>query len=163
MNINRVLLTGNLTRDPELRTTPGGASVCEISIAINSREKRQDEWQDRVDYFDVICWGTTAENVARHMAKGRPVAVGGRLRLERWETPDGEPRRRIVVVAQAVQFLSTGKRSDDRGGDFEPPSDYGGSADTGSYDDAAEPSAYEGAAGPEPQPAAAASDDDIPF
>ena len=113
--MNAVILTGRLTRDPELRTTPGGQSVCEFSIACNSREKdgSTGEWGERADFFEITCWGNTAESVAQYMSKGRMVGVCGRLRHERWENQQGEKRSKVKVVARDVQFLQDGKGDGD--------------------------------------------------
>ena len=94
-NINRVVISGNLTRDPELRSTPGGTSVCSLRIAVNSRRKDDSgNWVDKPNYFDVTVWGAQGENCAQYLAKGRPVAVDGRLNWREWETrtaPSGSP------------------------------------------------------------------------
>ena len=81
-NINRVILVGNLTRDPELRHTPSGTSVCKLRLAVNSRQKDSStgEWGEKPNYFDVTVWGNQGENCARFLSKGRPVAVDGRRR-----------------------------------------------------------------------------------
>ena len=86
-NINRVVLTGNLTRDPELRALPSGTSVCSLRIASNTRRKDQStgEWVDKPNYFDVTVWGAQGENCAQYLSKGRPVAVDGRLEWREWE------------------------------------------------------------------------------
>jgi single-strand DNA-binding protein len=104
MNINRVILTGNLTRDPELRSTPSGTSICELGLAVNEREKVAEEWRDRVNFFNVVVWGAQAENAARYLSKGSRIAVDGRLRYESWET-DGQKRSTVKVVAQAIEYL----------------------------------------------------------
>ena len=89
-NINRVVVSGNLTRDPELRSTPGGTSVCSLRIAVNSRRKDESgQWVDKPNYFDVTVWGAQGENCAQYLAKGRPVAVDGRLNWREWEAKDG--------------------------------------------------------------------------
>ena len=105
ININRVVLTGNLTRDPELRATTNGTSVCSLRIASNSRRKSGDEWVDKPNYFNVTVWGAQGENCARVLAKGRPVAVDGRLEWREW-TQDDSKREAIEIVADAVQFLT---------------------------------------------------------
>lgn len=125
MNINRVTLTGNLTRDPELRTTGGGTSVCDLGIAVNEREKRNDEWQDRANFFNVTVWGAMAENCEKYLSKGSPVAIDGRLRFESWEK-DGEKKSTVKIVASAVQFLSSGKKDEDGASE---PSASGGDDD----------------------------------
>ena len=106
-NINRVILTGNLTRDPELRSTPGGMSVCSLRIASNTRRKDNTtgEWVDKPNYFSVTVWGAQGENCARFLSKGRPVALDGRLEWREWEAQDGTKRQAVEVVADTVQFL----------------------------------------------------------
>lgn len=110
-NINRVLLTGNLTRDPEL-VDANGTSICRMRIAVNERRKdASGEWGDRSNYFDVTAFGAQGENCARYLEKGRPVAVDGRLHWREWETPEGQKRQAVSVIAQTVQFLGGGERS----------------------------------------------------
>jgi single-strand DNA-binding protein len=106
-NINRVVLTGNLTRDPELRSTPGGTSVCTLRVAVNSRRKEAEsgQWVDKPNYFDVTVWGAQGENCAQYLNKGRPVAVDGRLNWREWEAPDGAKRQAVDIIADSVQFL----------------------------------------------------------
>ena len=90
-NINRVVLTGNLTRDPELRSTPSGTSVCSLRVACNTRRKdASGEWVDKPNYFDVTVWGAQGENCAQYLSKGRPVAVDGRLEWREWQDKEGE-------------------------------------------------------------------------
>jgi len=104
MNINRVILTGNLTREPELRATPSGSSVCDLGLAVNERTKVGGEWTDRVNFFNVVVFGKTAENCAMYLSKGSAIALDGRLRYESWEK-DGQKRSTVKVVADTVQFL----------------------------------------------------------
>jgi single-strand DNA-binding protein len=106
-NINRVTITGNLTRDPELRHTPSGAAVCSLRIAVNERFKDNStgQWSDRANYFDVTVFGNQGENCAQYLAKGRPVAIDGRLRWREWEAQDGAKRQAVEIVADTVQFL----------------------------------------------------------
>ena len=115
-NINRVVLTGNLTRDPELRSTASGMSVCSLRIASNTRRKNQStgEWEDKPNFFDVTVWGAQGENCARFLSKGRPVALDGRLEWREWEAQDGNKRQSVEIVADSVQFL--GGRDDGAGG-----------------------------------------------
>jgi single-strand DNA-binding protein len=122
-NINRVVMTGNLTRDPELRSLPSGTSVCSMRIACNTRRKDQNgEWTDKPNYFDITVWGAQGENCARFLAKGRPVAIDGRLEWREWEAQDGSKRQSTEIVADSVQFL--GGRDDAGGGNgFTPKSD----------------------------------------
>jgi single-strand DNA-binding protein len=105
-NINRVVLVGNLTRDPELRHTPSGTAVCSLRLAVNSRRKDQSgQWIDKPNYFDITVWGQQGENCAQYLAKGRPVAVDGRLEWREWDAQDGSKRQAVEVVADSVQFL----------------------------------------------------------
>src|SRR5256885_5844790 len=95
-NINRVVLTGNLTRDPELRNLPSGTAVCSLRIACNTRRKDQSgQWVDKPNYFDVTVWGAQGENCATYLAKGRPVAVDGRLEWREWQGQQGNNPQRI--------------------------------------------------------------------
>ena len=115
-NINVVAITGNLTKDPELRSTPSGTSVCKLRVAVNSRRKdgQSGEWVDKPNYFDVTVWGAQGENCANYLSKGRPVAVEGRLDWREWEAQDGSKRQAVEIIANSVQFL--GSRSDNAGG-----------------------------------------------
>ena len=114
-NINRVVITGNLTRDPELRSTPGGTSVCSLRVAVNSRRKDESgNWVDKPNYFDVTVWGAQGENCAQYLAKGRPVAVDGRLNWREWEAKEGGKRQTVDIFADSVQFL--GSRDGAQGG-----------------------------------------------
>ena len=107
--INRVVLVGNLTRDPELRATPGGTSLCRLRVACNTswRNRETGEIDERPNYFDVSVFGASAEACARFLAKGRPVAVDGRLDWHEWSTPEGESRQAVGIVADSVQFLAS--------------------------------------------------------
>ena len=104
-SFNQVTLMGNLTRDPELRTTPNGQSVCSFSLALNRSYKGADgNWVESTDYVDVTAWGPLGERVAQYVTKGRPVLVSGRLQSRAWEQ-DGQKRSKVEVVAQDVTFL----------------------------------------------------------
>ena len=156
-NINRVVITGNLTRDPELRSTGGGTPVCSLRIASNTRRKNQTtgDWEDKPNYFDVTVWGAQGENCARFLAKGRPVAIDGRLEWREWQDKEGNTRQNVEIVADSVQFL--GSRDDagmggGGGNGFTPRSDV--PADTRDFEPA-------GAASGSNAPSA--GDDDIPF
>ena len=111
-NINRTIITGNLTRDPELRSLPSGTSVCQLRVAVNERVKDRatDQWTDRANYFDVTVWGPQGENCAKYLTKGRGVAVDGRLRWREWET-DGQKRQAVDIIAENVQFLGGGENT----------------------------------------------------
>lgn len=104
-SFNQVILMGNLTRDPELRTTPSGQSVCSFSLALNRSYKGADgDWKEATDFIDVVAWGPLGERVAQYMTKGRPALVNGRLQSRSWEQ-DGQKRNKVEVVAQDVTFL----------------------------------------------------------
>jgi single-strand DNA-binding protein len=117
-NINRVVLVGNLTRDPELRHTPSGAPVCKLRIAVNTRQKDSatGEWGDKPNYFDVTVWGNQAESSAQYLSKGRPVAIDGRLDWREWEAQDGSKRQAVEIIADTVQFLGSRGEAGDLGG-----------------------------------------------
>ena len=113
--INRVVLVGNLTKDPELRHTPSGTAVCNLRLAVNTRRKDETgQWVDKPNYFDITVWGNQGERCAQYLSKGRPVGVDGRLEWREWETPEGNKRQAVEVVADTVQFL--GSRGDGEGG-----------------------------------------------
>jgi len=112
-DINRVVLVGRLTRDPELRSIPSGRSVCDLRIATNSSHKEPDgEWGERPNFFDVSVFGPHGENVAAYMRRGRRVCVDGRLSWREWETSEEQKRQSVSIVADSVQFLdSPGERA----------------------------------------------------
>ena len=148
-NINRVVLTGNLTADPELRHLPSGMSVCKLRVACNTRRKGAGgEWEDKPNYFDVTVWGAQGENAAQYLSKGRPVAVDGRLEWREWTDKEGHPRQSIDIIADSVQFLGS-REGGENGGRFTPQSDV--PADTGDFQAAPVGSG------------SSAADDDIPF
>ncbi len=115
-SINQVILMGNLTRDPELRTTPGGQSVCSFSMAINrSWQDQSGQQQDAVDYFDVTAWGKLGELVNQYLSKGRRCLIQGRLSQRSWEQ-EGQKRSKVEVVASDVTFLDSAGGSNAGGG-----------------------------------------------
>ncbi len=128
-NVNVVVITGNLTRDPELRHTGGGTPVCDLRVAVNSRRKDQSgQWVDKPNFFDVTVWGAQGENCANYLSKGRPVAIEGRLDWREWEAKDGSGKRQAVqIIANTVQFLGSrdgsGGSPSGNGGGFTPQSD----------------------------------------
>ena len=154
-NINRVVLTGNLTSDPELRNLPSGTSVCKLRVACNTRRKgASGEWEDKPNYFDVTVWGAQGENASKYLSKGRPVAIDGRLEWREFTDKEGNQRQAVEIVADSVQFLGSPQGGGgENGGRFTPRSDV--PVDTGDF--AAAP------AGPPSAPSASAPDDDIPF
>jgi single-strand DNA-binding protein len=115
-NINRVVLVGRLTRDPELRELPSGQSVCDLRVACNgNRRDPEGGYRERPHYFDVSTFGAHAENVTRYLRKGSAVAVDGRLEWREWETADQQKRQAVKIVADSIQFLDW--RSDEHGED----------------------------------------------
>ena len=111
-NFNKVMLMGNLTRDPELRYTPNGASVANFGLATNRKYKVGDELKEEVCYVEITVWGKQGENCAEYLSKGRPAFVEGYLKFSTWES-DGQKRNKLEVVANLVQFL--GSRNDSQG------------------------------------------------
>jgi single-strand DNA-binding protein len=131
-NLNHVVITGNLTSDPELRSLPSGSSVCKLRVAVNTRRKESSgEWTDKANYFDVTVWGAQGENAATYLSKGRPVGVKGRLEWREWETADGGRRQAVEIIADQVQFLGSAPTNGDHAEpepagverDVEPPAD----------------------------------------
>jgi single-strand DNA-binding protein len=118
--INRVVLVGRLTRDPELRSLPSGINVCGLRIACNSSRRDSDgDLQERPNYFDVSVYGAPAESVSNYMRKGSRVGVDGRLEWREWETADQQKRQAVSIVADIVQFLDGpgGARGGEESGD----------------------------------------------
>ena len=154
-NINRVIITGNLTADPELRSLPSGSSVCKLRIAVNTRRKdgQSGEWVDKANYFDVTVWGAQGENCARYLSKGRGAAIDGRLEWREWQDQQGNKRQSVEIVADTVQFLSSpdGGQGGGNGGGF-----------TASRSDVPV-NTDDFAAAPVGGGSAPAADDDIPF
>ena len=111
-SFNRVILMGNLTRDPELRVTPQGTSVCKINVAVNKQIRMSDGGvKDETSFIDVDAFGRQADIIAKYFIKGRPILVEGRLKLDRWETQAGEKRSKLGVILESFQFV--GQRSED--------------------------------------------------
>ena len=108
MSINNVTITGNLTRDPEVKQTGGGMSVMKLGVAVNDRRKnpQTQEWEDVPNFIDCTMFGDRAAKVAQYLAKGSKVAISGRLRQETWETQDGQKRSRVGVVVDDLEFMS---------------------------------------------------------
>jgi single-strand DNA-binding protein len=102
---NKIILIGNLTRDPEVRYTPQGTSVCNFRIAVNHRYKQGDEVKKEVTFIDVVVFGKQADTCGQYLNKGSGVLVEGRLQERRWETEEGQKRSKFEVVAQTVRFL----------------------------------------------------------
>jgi single-strand DNA-binding protein len=141
-NVNSVVITGNLTRDPDLRYTDGGTAVCNLRVAVNGRRKNGDgEYEDKPNFFNVSVWGAHGKACADCLKKGRPVAVEGRLDWRERETDDGR-REYVSIVANMVQFLG-GKPQEE--------------------EDGTDATASEDSEDRQPEPAAASGEDDIPF
>lgn len=104
-SFNKVILLGNLTRDPEVRYTPNGIAVASFAIAVNRKYKQGDETKDEVSYIDIVVFGKQAESCGQYIGKGDSVLIDGRLQQRRWETEDGQKRNKIEVVAQSVNFM----------------------------------------------------------
>jgi single-strand DNA-binding protein len=163
MSFNKIILVGNLGKDPELRYTPQQTAVCSFSLATNERKKdKSGEWQDVTTWFKVTLWGKQAETAAKYLSKGRPVYIEGRLQVEEWTDRDNNNRYSLAVNATDMHFISAG-RDEASGGsgysaggsdDYEPQYTGGGG------------SGGSASAGTAPAPrtvAPVAPDDDIPF
>jgi single-strand DNA-binding protein len=152
MNINRVVLTGNLTRDPEVRSTPNGLAICKLGIACNTRKRNNatGEWEEKPNFFRVTVFGKQAEHCGSYLRKGRPVAIDGRLEWSQWEN-EGQKRESIDIIADSVQFLG-GRDDAGNGNGFSSSARAQESdvpIDTGDFEPARVP--------------AGVADDDIPF
>jgi single-strand DNA-binding protein len=109
-SFNRVILVGNLTRDPELRYTPSGTAVCDIGLAVTDHVKSAGgAWTDETTFVDVTLWARTAETASEYLRKGSPVLIEGRLKLDTWETNDGQKRSKLKVIGERTVFLGTAK------------------------------------------------------
>ena len=122
MASNSITLTGNLTRDPELRFTTGGRGVATFGLAVNRRYQVNGEWQEQVSFFNIVCWGDLGENVAATLTKGSRCIVSGRLEQRSWETNDGEKRSVVEVIADEVgpslRWATAQVERTERSGDF---------------------------------------------
>lgn len=137
---------GNAARDPELRFSPAGMPVASFGLAVNHRFQKDGQWEERVSFFDVTCFGTLAENVSESVTKGQRVMVVGRLEQDTWETPDGDKRSKIKVVADEVgpslRWAAADVTKNERSGDNGParqPVRPGGGSVPASWDDSDEP------------------------
>ncbi|WP_304338185.1 single-stranded DNA-binding protein [Collinsella tanakaei] len=157
MSINRVTISGNLTRDPELRATAGGTQVLSFGVAVNDRRRnpQNGEWEDYPNFVDCTMFGTRAEAVSRYLSKGSKVAIEGKLRYSSWER-DGQRRSKLEVIVDEIEFLSRGQQGGGQGGYGQPAYGQGG------YDAASMPAPAPQAPAPVP-PAGDVFDEDIPF
>ena len=155
MSINKVMITGNLTRDAELRTTQGGTSILSFGVAVNDRRRnaQSGEWEDYANFVDCTMFGKRAESVGQYLVKGTKVAIEGRLRQSRWQDQNGQNRSRLEVVVDEFEFMSSRNQSQGQGGyqnqgGYDQPAQQQRSAAT-NYPEAPAPAAY--------------NDEDIPF
>lgn len=134
MSINRVVVTGNLTRDPELRNTNTGLPVLSFGIAVNDRRKnnKTGEWEDYPNFIDCTLFGTRAENVSKYISKGSKVAIEGKLRWSQWEK-DGQKRSKIEIMIDEIEFLSRSNTSETPQGNYTPQQET--VPQTGLYDE----------------------------
>jgi len=147
MSFNKIIIVGNLGKDPELRYTPQGTAVCSFSVATNEKKKdKSGELQDVTTWFRITLWNRQAENASKYLTKGSPVYVEGRLRVEEWTDRDGNNRYTLEVQGSDMQFISGG-RSDDVSHDQSADSDFAGASGSSAKSATATPS----------------TDDDIPF
>jgi single-strand DNA-binding protein len=149
-SFNRVVLVGNLTRDVELRRTPQGTAVTDIGLAVNERVKRNEEWVDEVNFFDITLWGRTAEVASEYLTKGSSVLIEGRLKYETWSQEDGTKRSKVKVVGEKMQMLGG------KGGGGGGPSPSGSHSGNNSASQPAQPTYQQAASSPPPA-------DDVPF
>ena len=166
MSFNKIILVGNLGKDPELRYTPQGTAVCSFTMATN--EKRRDksgEFQNIATWFKVTLWGNQAETASKYLAKGRPVYIEGRLRIEEWTDRDGNNRQSLEVNGTDMQFLGGADRGEGGGGEYSGPHDdhetHSGPPQSSSSAGAS--SSGSGSAPVSAPVSAPAGDDDIPF
>ena len=117
MSINRVTITGNLTRDPDLRSTSGGLPVLGFGVAVNDRRRNQQtgEWEDYPNFIDCTMFGARAQSISRFLSKGSKVAIEGKLRWSQWER-DGQKRSKIEVIVDEIEFMSARKDNDQNTG-----------------------------------------------
>ena len=149
-SMNKVILIGNLTRDPELRYTQSGMAIAKFGLAVNEKFKQGDEWKEKANFIDIVVWGKQGENCSEYLSKGRQVGIEGRLSYSTWETDDGQKRSKLEVVGEKVVFL--GSRDGGGGGGGQNRSggsSYGGGSQGGDN------SSNQGGGGPDY--------DDVPF
>lgn len=123
MSINRVMISGNLTRDPELRSTAGGTSVLKLGVAVNDRRKNQQtgEWEDVPNFVDCTVFGARADALSQYLGKGQKVAIEGKLRYSTWENQQGEKRSKLEVVVDEIEFMSSRGEGGGGGGTVAAP------------------------------------------
>jgi single-strand DNA-binding protein len=156
-SLNSVILLGNLTRDPELRTTPQGTSVASFGLAVNRRYRQGEEQREEVCFVDIVCFGRQAETATEYLSKGNLALIEGRLQWRSWETPDGQKRSKHEVIANNIQFMPRSSGSQN-GEPYEPARPAAQSRP--SYAPPSSPMMGGGGGFDEPP---MPSDDDIPF
>lgn len=161
---NRVILVGNLTRDPEVRYTPSGSAVADIGLAVNRRwfDKQTNSAKEEVSFIDVTLWGRKAEVAGQYLSKGRPVLIEGRLQMDSWEDKEtGKKRSKLKVVCENMEFMGGRGEGGPAGGG------PGGGAPRGNQAPAGDPASsfYDDgpSGGSAPGPAGGGSDEDVPF
>ena len=119
MSINRVVISGNITRDPDLRRTQGGMAILTIGVAVNDRRKNnQGEWEDHANFVDCTVFGKRAESLSDRLSKGMKVAIKGKLRYSQWER-DGQKRSKLEVAVDEIEFMSRNQQSQNRSGGYD--------------------------------------------
>lgn len=162
MSINRVMITGNLTRDAELRSTPSGTAVLNLGVAVNDRRRNQNgEWEDYANFIDCTMFGRRAEGLAQYLTKGTKVAIEGRLHYSSWEDRNtGQKRSKVDVTIDEIEFMSSrnsgGQSYNSNNGGYTPQSNDG-------YSNQPAQQQSQGSSFSEPPSPAAYSDDEIPF
>lgn len=149
-NFNKVILLGNLTRDPELRTTPKGTSVCQFGMAVNRVYRSGDDTQEETTFVDLEAWGKQAEIISKYVSKGNPLFIEGRLKFDSWESKEGEKRSKLKVIVENMQLM--GSRGDNNGGQ----------QNSGSYAPAKRDNAPAAPSSPAPAPSGDI-EEDVPF
>jgi len=123
-SFNRVILMGNLTRDPKVRHTTSGKAVADIGLAVNDRRKEADgEWVDETTFVDVTLWGRTAEVAGEYLSKGSPILVEGRLKLDSWQADDGQKRSKLKVIGERLQMIGKKGDSKPQGNSYSAPAE----------------------------------------
>lgn len=150
MSFNKIIVVGNLGRDPELRYTPQGDAVCDFSIATNERKRdKAGEFQDVTTWFKVTLWGKKAETASKYLTKGKPVYIEGRLQIEEWTDRDGNKRFTLVVQGNDMQFIGGDNRGEESSSDLSSENSFSSANNSGRAENSSS--------------ASAPTDDDIPF
>lgn len=159
-SLNAVILLGNLTRDPELRSTPNGTSVASFGLAVNRRYRQGDEQREEVCFVDIVCFGRQAETASEYLSKGNLVMIEGRLQWRSWETPDGQKRSKHEVIANHIQFMPRSSGGQNEDGRERYPASRPAAPGRSSYAPPGSPMTGSGGGFDDEPPL---SDDDVPF